>query len=74
MGRVKIMVRRKNRRIIFQNDSTPVKKVNFVKNAEMKNVNRRTAKAGHINLKLLVRIFLIRYTAMPSLSRVVFFS
>jgi hypothetical protein len=74
MGRVKIMVRRKNRRRIFQNDATPVTKINFVKKAEMKSVNRRTTMAGHINLKLLVRIFFIGNAAMASLSRVVFLS
>jgi hypothetical protein len=74
MGRVRMMVRRKNRRRIFQNDSTPVTKVNFVKKAEMKSVNRRTTMVGHINLKLLVRIFFIEMAAMASLSRFVFLS
>jgi len=53
------MVRRKNRRRIFQNDSTPVTKTDFVKKAEIKSVNRRTINAGHINLKLLDSIFFI---------------
>jgi hypothetical protein len=74
MGRVRMMVRRKNRRRIFQNDSTPVTKVNFVKKAEMKSVNRRTNMAGHINLKLFVRMFFIGKAAMASLSRFVFLS
>jgi hypothetical protein len=49
MGRAKIMVRRKNRRRIFQNDSTPVTKINFVKKTGVNSVNRRTTTAGNIN-------------------------
>jgi hypothetical protein len=49
MGRVKIMVRRKNRRRIFQNDSTPVTKTNFVKKRERNKVRRSTTTAGQIN-------------------------
>jgi hypothetical protein len=45
-----------------------------VKKAEMSRVKRRTTAAGHINLKLLDRIFFILYAAIASLGRVVFFS
>jgi hypothetical protein len=68
------MIKRKKRRRIFQNDSTPLTKTNFVKKAAMSRVKRRTTAAGHINLKLLDRIFFILYAAIASLGRVVFFS